>query len=349
MKITRHHEDLQLAQSACALGMFDGVHVGHRMVLENAIREARILSETHHSTIPSVVFSFSDHPQQLLAKTPTALLSSLDERLAMFEQLGFDHALILDFDPWLRNLSPKAFVDKVLLNTLGAKHVSVGYDYRFGKDKTGTGDTLSTLGAEKGFGVTVIEPVKRIENAQIASSTLIRKLLTYGDITAANQLLGRPYQLSGTVVEGYQRGRKLGFPTANLNISQQRIVPAIGTYSGIASLKSPTSGIEKKYTALCNIGICPTFNNQDQPDKEPQSDESKPLCRLEVYLLDYSGPEFYGETLSFNFYERLRDEMAFPSLEALIAQIHSDVAHVRQNAVLDGKMTHIAQEAGYSI
>jgi riboflavin kinase/FMN adenylyltransferase len=296
--------------------MFDGVHLGHRMVLENAIREAHILN------VPSVVFSFADHPQRLLSKTPTQLLSSLDERLEQFEALGFHYALILDFNEELQQLSPQTFVDKILVETLNAKHVTVGYDYRFGKDKAGNGEVLTALGFDNGFDVSIIEPVKRSENSQIASSTLIRKLLTFGDVSGANQLLGRVYRLSGEVTHGFQRGRQLGFPTANLQPPINRIVPAVGTYGGFAFLNDRT------YPAVCNIGHSPTF------------DGGTPVPRIEVHLLQYTGEECYEETLTFAFHERIRDEMSFSSKEALIAQIEQDCLHVTHHAEQYAKNRH---------
>ncbi len=303
MQIHRKVRPDLMPASACAMGMFDGVHLGHRMILENAIRRAKIMG------IPSVVFSFANHPQTLLAQTPTQVLSNLEERLAQFESLGFDHALILDFTPGLRELSAETFIQDILVNTLHVEHVTVGYDHRFGENRSGNGELLKELGEVHGFEVDIIQPVKVAipENQhQIVSSTLIRKLLSYGDIHQANQLLGRPYSLTGPVIQGFQRGRQLGFPTANLSIESNHLVPALGTYSGMANLKG------KDYVAVCNIGHAPTF------------EESTALPRIEVHLLDYSGPDFYGAHLTFAFTQRLRQEMTFPTVDALIAQIHKD-------------------------
>lgn len=300
LKLVRHHTDLSLPSSACALGMFDGVHLGHQRVLGNAIQQAKLLA------IPSVVFSFADHPQVLLSETPTQLLSTLDERLEEFEKLGFDYALILDFNPWLKNLSPTEFVDQILLKALGIKHVTVGYDHRFGKNRAGNGEVLKTMGQQLGFEVAIIEPVKLPDNGPIASSTLIRKLLSYGDIKEANLLLGKPYRLSGTVEKGLQRGQTLGFPTANLACAKNRVVPAVGTYGGFAILDGT------QYQAVCNIGHSPTF------------EETLLKPRIEVHLLDYNGPAFYDQPLSMNFVAHLRDEMKFPTVNDLVCQIEAD-------------------------
>lgn len=311
MQIHRSVQEISLPQSACALGMFDGIHVGHVMVLENALREARLLN------VPSVVVSFANHPQFLISQTPTQLLSTLDERLKTFEKMGFDHALILDFDEWLKNLSAESFIQLILKEHLGVKSVTVGYDHRFGKNRAGDGDMLKRFGKQEGFDVQIIDPVRTDAQlpeggGQIVSSTLIRKLIAYGDIEIANTLLGHNYPLTGMVEGGLQRGRELGFPTANLAIEAHRLIPANGSYCGYALL----NGI--KYPAVCNIGLSPTFGDQVRK-------------RVEVHLLNYHGPDFYGNSLTMHFTHKLREEKKFPNLQALIAQIEADCQQARQH------------------
>lgn len=299
MKVYRRLEEIQLPGSACAIGMFDGIHVGHQLVLENALREARLLN------VQSVVFSFANHPQFLISQTPTQLLSSLEERLAACEAMGFDVALIPEFDTTLMSMSAHDFVQDILLNRLSIQSVTVGYDHRFGKSRQGDGAYLTSCGQQFGFDTQIIDPVR--VGDQIVSSTLIRKLLSYGDLDRANQLLGKPYHLTGIVEKGLQRGRQLGFPTANITLDAHRLVPAIGTYGGSATLAGEI------YPAVCNIGLCPTFGDQSAK-------------RVEVHLLGYDGPEFYGETFTFQFRQKLRDERKFPSVEELVAQIRRDCA-----------------------
>ncbi len=308
MKIHRRLDDTHLARTSCAIGMFDGVHVGHRMVLENALREARLKNLT------SVVFSFARHPQFLLSKTPTDQLSTLEERLSIFEDMGFDAALILDFDEKLKSMSALDFVKTILLRHLDVENVSVGYDHCFGAGRQGDGEFLSRCGREFGFNVQIIDPV-RVQD-QIVSSTLIRKLLKFGNLKQANMLLGRPYSLTGTVVKGVQRGRQLGFPTANLEIKPFRVIPAAGTYGGMAQI----GGIS--YRAVCNIGLSPTFGDQT-------------ARRIEVHLLDYAGENFYGERLAMAFYRKLRDERKFSSVSDLIAQIRRDCDEVAHETLQD--------------
>jgi len=294
--------------TVCALGMFDGVHTGHQVVCESAVRQGKLLG------CPALVFSFTNHPQSVLSQTPTLLLSSLEDRLAQFEALGFDYAVMIDFDASLKNRSAQNFVEDILVDHFHAQHVSVGYDYRFGNDRQGNGLYLQQSGERLGFTVQIIDPVK--VHDQIVSSTLIRKLLTHGVIEEANPLLGRLYPLTGTVIQGVQRGQQLGFPTANLAIDTHRVIPATGTYGGVARLNGVT------YKAVCNIGLSPTFG--DVTEK-----------RVEVHLIGYNGPSFYGDVLTFCFAEKIRDEQQFSSVEALIRQIAADCRQVEAQS-LDG-------------
>lgn len=304
MRVYRHIEDVQLNGSACAIGMFDGVHVGHAMVLENALREARILD------VPSVVISFANHPQTLTSRTPTQLLSTLEERLAAFERMGFDAALILDFDEWLKGLPAEEFIGLILLKHLNVKSVTVGYDHRFGKDRAGDGEFLRQAGKTHGFDVQIIDPVRLSDGGQIVSSTLIRKLIAFGEIEQATDMLGHPYRICGLVEKGMQRGRQLGFPTANLAIEADRIIPGNGTYAAEAVL----GGV--RYKAVCNIGFSPTFGDQQRK-------------RVEVHLLGYSGPDFYGTVLQVAFLQKIREERKFPSVDALVSQIRIDCQFVQ--------------------
>lgn len=298
MKIFRTLQDVQIGPSACAIGMFDGVHLGHHMVLEQAIRAAKI------QNLQSVVFTFANHPQSVISQTPTPLLSTVDERLKAFEAFGFDGVLMLDFTDDLRQMTADAFIHQILVDTLHVKAVSIGYDHRFGNDRKGDGSYLQEQGQILGFDVTVVEPVK-VGN-QIVSSTLIRKLLSYGDLDKANQLLGSPYSLTGIVSTGVGRGRTIGFPTANIEPPMGRLIPAKGVYAGWVTLGEDP----RLHPAMCNIGVAPTFGDQNLP-------------RIEAHVLDYDG-DLYGKAITFVFLHHLRDEMAFPSVDALIEQLQQD-------------------------
>jgi riboflavin kinase/FMN adenylyltransferase len=272
-------------------------------VLENALRDARV------NGWQSVVFCFSNHPQSLLSQSPPKLLSSAEQRLSTFEQMGFDHAVMIPFDTQIQHVSPRQFVETILIHGLNAHSVTVGYDFRFGEHGAGETHFLAQCGTTFGFKAQIIQPIRSQD--QIISSTIIRKLLTYGDLEQANRLLGYPYRLEGTVIQGDGRGRTIGFPTANLAIAPERLIPATGTYSGIATVSG------KKYPAVCHIGTCPTFL-ENQLEK-----------RVEIHVLDYQGEAFYGTSMQFEFLHKLRDEQKFNSADALVAQIHQDCAKAR--------------------
>lgn len=300
MKTIDSLDQVSLSACACAIGQFDGVHLGHRMVLSSALRQSQILK------LPSVVLTFANHPQSVISKTPTQLLSTPQERLEQFERMGFDWAIMLPFTETFQQLSAEAFINDILVAKLGVKSVSIGYDHRFGLNRQGDGAFLKAQGQQLGFEVHTIEPVSH--DHQIISSTVIRKLLAYGDIRQANDLLGRPYTLTGTVIEGVGRGRQIGVPTANLQLPPDRLVPGQGVYAGWVRLH----GQPDKVPAVCNIGVSPTFGDQLHP-------------RMEVHLLDWSG-DLYSQPLTFEFVSTLRPEQTFSSKEALVAQIHQDIA-----------------------
>jgi riboflavin kinase/FMN adenylyltransferase len=299
MQLFRTLDDVEIGFSSCAIGMFDGIHIGHRMVLEQAIRQAKIRNLT------PVVFTFANHPQSIISQTPTPLLSTLEERIQAFEAFGYEAALILDFTPELKETPAQTFVQSILVDTLHVQAVSIGYDHRFGKNRKGDGPFLKEAGEKAGFSVDIIAPVK-VGN-QIVSSTLIRKLLSYGDLSRANQLLGRPYQLSGKVIKGDGRGKALGFPTANLSISPECLMPANGVYAGLVD----------SCPAVCNIGYAPTF------------DLDLPAPRMEVHILG-STDDLYDQTLTFTFLHYLRQEQTFESLPALVSQLEADCKQARE-------------------
>lgn len=287
-------------QTSCAMGMFDGVHVGHQLVIQSALRQAKL------ENLMSVVITFANHPQSVLNHTAPQLLSNLEERLACFEELGADAALVLTFDEALMQLSSEQFVKNTMVDTLNAAFVSVGYDHRFGKNREGDGQVLKAYGQRFGFDVEIVEPVK-VQN-QIASSTQIRKLLTYGEPQLAAKLLGRNYQLSGPVVSGDHRGQQIGFPTANVALTADRLIPAIGVYAGYAYLLDQDA--KQALPAVCNIGHHPTFT------------ESQHL-KMEVHIIGFS-QDLYQQRLGFEFVEFLRSEEKFASVDALIQQIKED-------------------------
>jgi riboflavin kinase / FMN adenylyltransferase len=287
--------------SAVALGVFDGVHLGHRAILGAAVAQARAVSAT------AVACTFDPHPFEVLQpdRAPLAI-TTLDERLALIAETGIDVAVVLPFDKELAAVEPEAFVKDVLVERLTARHVVVGFNHRFGRGARGDAALLRELGERLGFGVEVVEPFT-VDGIEV-SSTKIRAALRRGDLDAAARMLGRPYALPGKVVAGAGRGRTLGFPTANV-APDRPVLVAPGVYACTAEVGGGS------HRAVVNVGVRPTFNEH--------------TLAVEAYLLDFSG-DLYGQSIRLVFVARVREERRFPSVDALRAQIEADVATARQ-------------------
>lgn len=280
-----------------ALGNFDGVHKGHQSLIKALVEEAT------SNGGQAVAFIFEPHPAQILTpeRAPRLLLTPC-RKAKLLEKMGLD-ALI--YNPFTREIaawSPDQFVDKILINELDIRGVFVGFNYTFGHRGAGTPELLQQMGEQKGFGVSIIEPVKY--GGETISSSLVRKSLGEGDITTAYQLLGYHPVLEGIVVEGEHRGAALGFPTANIGVETIYNVPGKGVYAAQAAVGG------KNYHCVVNIGSKPTFH------------EEYPIS-IEAHLMDFSG-DIYGQAICLSFIEKLRDEKRFGSLEELIAQISQD-------------------------
>ena len=284
MKVAHAPRELEARPRAVALGTFDGVHLGHRRVLEAALSTAPEL-------LPTVV-TFWPHPRIVLGND-VGLLTTLGRRLELLAEAGVDETLVVEFSPELAGMEPEAFVDE-LLRPIGAKVVVAGSDFRFGRGRRGNLDTLQGLGLA----------VRRIELLGGYSSTAIRGLLRDGDVEGAARLLGRPAEVEGTVVAGDARGGTLGYPTANLRVDPELLVPAHGIYAGSAADRR----------AAVSIGMNPHYGGHER--------------RVEAFLLDFDG-DLYGERLVVELWRRLRDEQAFASEAELIAQITRDVDATR--------------------
>ena len=282
MKVTRSPGELGERPRAVALGTFDGVHLGHRRVIETAL-------ETGPE--PTVV-TFDPHPRTALGNR-VELLSTLERRLELIGELGVEAALVVDFTLDLARLEPEEFADQVL-RPIGTQTVIAGADFRFGRGRKGDLDLLAGLGFD-------VKPVPLLEGV---SSSGIRELIRAGDVGGAAELLGRPVEVEGIVVSGDARGGTLGFPTANLDVRPDLLVPANGIYAGA------TIG----HRAAVSIGTNPHYGGHER--------------RVEAYLLDFSG-DLYGQRLVVELWERLRDEQAFASEEELIEQIGRDVEATR--------------------
>jgi riboflavin kinase / FMN adenylyltransferase len=282
VKVTRSPGELGERPRAVALGTFDGVHLGHRRVIETAL-------ETGPE--PTVV-TFDPHPRTALGNR-VELLSTLERRLELIGELGVEAALVVDFTLDLARLEPEEFADQVL-RPIGTQTVIAGADFRFGRGRKGDLDLLAGLDFD-------VKPVPLLEGV---SSSGIRELIRAGDVGGAAELLGRPVEVEGIVVSGDARGGTLGFPTANLDVRPDLLVPANGIYAGA------TIG----HRAAVSIGTNPHYGGHER--------------RVEAYLLDFSG-DLYGQRLVVELWERLRDEQAFASEEELIEQIGRDVEATR--------------------
>ena len=308
MRVIRHleHVSPRLPRVVLTLGNFDGVHLGHQAIVRRAVAEARAVGGQ------AVVMTFHPHPIAIVApaKTPP-LIQPLRDRLAALRPLGADVCAVQRFTPAFAALVPEAFVRDFLLRRLDLAHVVVGYDVTFGRNRAGGIDTLRTLGAVHGFTVDTVGPVT--VDALTVSSTALRRLVRAGDVRQVGRLLGRPYTLRGRVVGGERRGRLLGFPTANLHLRDEVLLPLDGVYAITARIDG------RPLPAVLNVGVRPTFGT--------------PRRAVEAHVLDWSG-DLYGDWLEIELVERLRGEMRFAGLDALRTAIAADVERAR--AVLGG-------------
>jgi riboflavin kinase/FMN adenylyltransferase len=282
VKVARSLDELGPGPRAVAVGTFDGVHRGHKRVLEFARKTG----------LPSTVVTFDPHPRTALGNF-VSLLSTLDRRLELIAEAGIDETLVVEFTLDLARLEPDEFADRVL-RPLGAEVVVAGEDFRFGRGRKGDLDRLSELGFE-------IRAVPLVEGV---SSSRIRELVAEGGVEEAAGLLGRPVEVEGVVVTGNARGGTLGFPTANLSVRPDLVVPSFGIYAG--------STLEHR--AAVSIGTNPHYGGRER--------------RIEAFVLDFES-DLYGQRLVVELWRRLRDEQAFASEEELIAQIARDVEETR--------------------
>lgn len=293
------------SSTAITVGVYDGVHRGHQHVLHT-------LKTTRE--MPLAVVTFAAHPAAVVnpARAPR-LLTSLPHRLELLEEHGVDICAVLDFDDRMRRMSAAEFVGQVLVGALDVSVVSVGEDFRFGFELQGDVDLLRGLGESHGFEVTGL-PL--LADEEPIRSTTIRAALGAGDVERAAHFLGRPFQLRGEVLRGDQRGRAIGFPTANLEPPHALARPRWGVYTAWAGVDVP------ERPAVVNVGVRPTIGGERE--------------LVEVHLLDGEA-DLYGAELRVDFVSRLRDELQFPTLDALVAQIGRDAAAARQQLVDAGR------------
>lgn len=294
-----------LQQSCVAtIGKFDGVHLGHQLILDQLKRKAEQYKQ------PSLVILIEPHPEEFFAASPEscpARLTGLREKLELLESFGIDYVYQLTFDKALSELSPERYIQEILVDGLGVVCFIVGNDFRFGHKRSGDFAMLQARGRECGF--EVIETAAYEYNGLRISSTVIREQLEKGDFPLVEQLLGRPYSIKGEVVRGKQLGTDLGFPTCNIN-PQRRKIPLHGVYASEVRLG------DRYRPAAVNIGYRPTITETGD-------------ALLEAHILDFD-ENLYGKTIEVIFREKIRDEVKFADLDALKEQIGADVDRVRE-------------------
>ncbi|MAZ66909.1 MAG: bifunctional riboflavin kinase/FMN adenylyltransferase [Kangiellaceae bacterium] len=299
MRLIRGLYNITDADKGCAatIGNFDGVHLGHQAILERLTQKAQKLG------VPSTVIVFEPQPREFFdpANAPPRL-TRLHEKIRMLQRCGIDRVLCLRFNAAFSEQSPETFVENIILKGLGVRYLMVGDDFRFGRKRIGDFQLLERIGQQNGFEVERMGSFV-LEQSRV-SSTIIRKALAEGDLTASSAMLGRPYSLFGRVVHGDKRGRQIGFPTANIRL-RRIALPVNGVYAVKVKMRDGEC-----YNGVANIGIRPTVNGE------------KPL--LETHLFDFSG-NIYGETLEVELQHFIRQEQRFDSVEQLKNQIDQDV------------------------
>lgn len=288
------------AATSVTIGNFDGVHIGHRELLR------RVVARAIAGEMQSVALTFSPHPVRFFSPNARFYeITSLEEKAGLIAASGIDTLVVESFTGIVGRMSPEEFSREILSQRLRARHVIVGYDFTFGRNRTGTPAALCGIGRDLGFDVEVVPP--QVRGGMIVSSTRIRDLLLAGRVREAEELLRRPYRISGPVVRGAGRGRKLGFPTANVQFSQE-LIPLPGVYIVDADVE----GVCRR--AVASVGFNPTFGENS--------------LGVEVHLLDFDG-DLYGREIFVHFRDRIRDERKFKNVEELVRQIEKDVRFAR--------------------
>ena len=300
-------EEVSAKNTWLTIGVFDGVHRGHREIIR------KLTTDAHANNAPAVLLTFDPHPATVLSGREIKRLTTPDEQADLLGSLGVDIVITQRFT---RDLSAATALEYMthLKQTLDLKHLLIGYDFALGKGREGNANRLTEIGIDLGYSVEVVSALS--DESGVISSTEIRKLVSTGNVSEAAKLLGYNYVLSGKVIRGAERGRTLNFPTVNIDYPTQKVTPSNGIYAGWAHIGS------ERFMAATNIGFNPTFT----PERKTPS--------LEAYLLDFDR-DVYGQEVKLEFVSHIRDELKFNSVDALIAKIHEDVNKIRE--LLAGK------------
>lgn len=300
MKIYTDLNQFQVERPVVTIGTFDGIHLGHQKVI------ARLNDFARQHNGESVIFTFHTHPRLVTSpdETTLRLLTTLEEKTELLEKFGIEHLIVYSFNRDFANLSYHEFVEKILVEKLKTHCLVVGYDHKFGKNREGGFEYLQKCAEKYNFHIEKLDAL--LVDDDSVSSTKIRNALESGEIEKANQFLGYPFTLHGTVVSGNQLGRKLGFPTANIESSNKyKIIPGYGVYAVKVRLK------QGEYNGMLNIGTRPTFNNN--------ADNRS----IEVNIFDFDG-DIYGQEITLGFVEKIRDEQKFSGMNHLAEQLVKD-------------------------
>ena len=299
----RSIEEVSLLNSWLTIGVFDGVHRGHQEILSN------LAADAHRNGAPAVVLTFWPHPAVVLGKRyDLKTLTTPEERAELLGAQGVDVVITHSFTPDFAQLSAMDFM-RLVTRQLGLRSLWIGYDFALGHNREGNLERLTEIGEELGYEVQAIGPVRNGED--VLSSSLIRQRIREGNVSRAAENLGRYYALSGPVIHGDGRGRKINIPTANIDYPRDKVIPANGVYACWVWIG------EEKLPAAINIGINPTFT----PDKQTPN--------VEAHILDFSR-DLYGQEVKLEFVQYLRPELKFDSVDALLDKIHEDIAETRQ-------------------
>jgi riboflavin kinase/FMN adenylyltransferase len=298
----RSLDEVKLEDSWVTVGVFDGVHRGHQQIIQ------RLTAGAHASGALAVVLTFDPHPAKLFGRADIKLLTLPGERAKLLGSMGVDVVVTHPFDRGVADTTAFDFM-RYLKDCLGVQHLVLGYDSTLGKNREGDVTRLTEIGRELGYTVETVPALS--DESGVISSTEIRKLVSVGKVAEAAHLMGHRYSLQGLVKHGDHRGRTIGFPTANLAYAREKVIPAGGIYACWATLG------QERHAAAVNIGTNPTFT----PEKQ--------TLNVEAYLLDFSR-DIYDEVLQLEFVERLRDELKFNSVDALVKKMGEDVETTRK-------------------
>lgn len=287
-------------KTSIALGNFDGIHIGHQKLIKTMVERSKALG------LKSSLLLFKTHTKNIIDNSNPQIITNNDQKYQIAKTLGIDIIYLIDFNEDLMNLSAEEFVKDIIIQKMNGKLVVVGFDYRFGHKASGDSKYLSELGKVYDLEVIVLNPV--YENEKIISSSTIRELISSGKIIEASKILGRPYSVFGKVIPGKNRGNKLGFPTANIELINSYIIPKSGVYMTNTIIDN------KRYLSATNIGYNPTFNEN--------------TLKIETHILNFSG-NIYGNILNIEFIDFIRDDIKFDNIDDLINQMKNDVEWIK--------------------